>query len=159
MSHNKKHKTVKNGGFWEKILHKKKPIPQKELQLQREALRRILFEERKEELEELKRHEELKSRIECKRQGRKEKIREILKKTSVLLQNLTIPKKIEITKSKNFEECYINMGNAREAIAKHNISGAKNLYIEARNVYIDLSYEEKKGIYKELMRLYKQLAK
>ena len=168
MSNHQSHKAVKSRGFWEKILHKKKPVPAKELQEQKEALRKILFEERSRELEGIKKREELKKTIVANRQKRKEKIREIVDKTSILLQNLSMPKKTGIAgdkskkvigKSKSFEECYINLRDAKEAAAKRDIFKAKNLYIEARNVYIDLNYEEKKEIYKELMQLYKQLAK
>ena len=160
--------TLKSEGFWEKILYKKKPVANKELQEQKKAFRKILFEERRKELEDIKKHEEFKKVIEAKRQKGKEKIREMLDKTSILLQNLAIPKKAEITngkakkiigQSKSFEECYVHLHNSKEAIANHNLSKAKNMYVEARNVYIDLSYEEKKEIYKELMQLYNQLTK
>ena len=168
MSHHKKHIAEKSGGFWEKVLYKKKPAANEELQEQKKDFRKILFEERRKELEEIKKHDEFKKVIEVKRQKRKEKIREMLNNTSILLQNLTVPKKAEIThgkakkiigQGKSFEECYANLYNAKKAIAKHDIPKAKNLYIEARNVYIDLSYEEKKEIYKELLQLYNQLAK
>ena len=154
MSHHKKHNSAKRVNFLEKILHKKKQASKKELQEQNEAFGKILFEERRQELEEIKKHEELKKKIESKRHKRKEKIREMLDGASIFLQNLTIPK----TNGKSFAECYANLDNAIIAISKNDISKARKLYIEARRTYIDLSYEEKKKIYKELLQLYKQLA-
>ena len=133
---------------------RKNNYQKKELQEQKGAFRKMLFEERRQELEEIKKREELKRRIESKKHKRKEKIMEMMDRTSIFLQNLTIPK----TNSKSFAECYANLDNAIDAVSKNNISKARNLYIKARNVYIDLSYEEKKRIYKELLQLYKQLA-
>ena len=76
----------------------------------------------------------------------------------------TEPKTIEVDKKitgrgKNLEKCYEIMDYAEESINKGNITKAKELYIKARNIYIDLEYVEKKEIHDELRELYNKLLK
>jgi hypothetical protein len=51
------------------------------------------------------------------------------------------------------------MDNAKAAMGKNDVSKAKKLYLDARNFYIGLEYEEKKEVYDELTKLYNRLSK
>ena len=48
---------------------------------------------------------------------------------------------------------------AKEAISRNDAAKAKQLYIEARNLYVALNNKEKKDVYGELMELYNKLSK
>ena len=71
-------------------------------------------------------------------------------------QEAKLEKKI-IGRTAKFNKCYRMLSEAQEAFAKNDMPKARELYIEARNLYINLEYEEKKEIYGELMDLYKKL--
>ncbi|MEK6984173.1 MAG: hypothetical protein AABX33_06380 [Nanoarchaeota archaeon] len=63
----------------------------------------------------------------------------------------------KILKSKKLEKCQKVLDHVKELIVKENISKARKFYIEARNLYLDLEHEEKKGVYDELMEIYNRL--
>ena len=62
-----------------------------------------------------------------------------------------------VGKSKKLDKFYKILNEAKESIKTNNIAKAKKLYIEARDLYVGLEYEEKKEAYKELMELYNKL--
>lgn len=59
-----------------------------------------------------------------------------------------------IVKSKKLEKFYKSLNKAKEAIYKNDMLKAEKLYAEARYLYVDLGYEEKKMVYSELTNLY-----
>ena len=64
-----------------------------------------------------------------------------------------------VGKSKKFGKLHNILNKSKEALKKDDISKAKKLYAEARNLYIGLEYEEKKIVHDELMDLYNKLPK
>ena len=62
-----------------------------------------------------------------------------------------------VGKSKKFAKFYKTLNKTKEAIDNNDISKAEKLYIEVRNLYADLEYEEKKRAYDELTGLYNRL--
>ncbi len=55
-------------------------------------------------------------------------------------------------------ENYYKMSyKTKEAIARNDIAKAKKLYINARNIYVNLKAKEKKMVYNDLMKIYKRL--
>ena len=65
----------------------------------------------------------------------------------------------KITGSKSYIKCHKALHDAQDAIEKGSIPRAKKLYLEARNLYVNLDYREKKDIYEALMSLYNRLSK
>ena len=68
------------------------------------------------------------------------------------------PEKIITGKGKKFESCYKSLQEAKLALDSSDIERAKKLYIETRNLYMELDSTEKKEIYDELMELYNKLS-
>ena len=62
-------------------------------------------------------------------------------------------------KSRKFEKCYKTLDSARDVLNRNKVDEAKKLYLEARNLYLELEYHEKKDIYDELMEFYNRLLK
>ena len=60
-------------------------------------------------------------------------------------------------KSKGLETFQRALNSAKEAFDRKEIPAAKRFYVEARNLYIGLSYNEKKEVYDELMEMYNGL--
>ena len=59
-------------------------------------------------------------------------------------------------RSKNFIKCYDLLESAGKEITA-NKNKAKEMYSKAREIYVELDYNEKKEIYGELMELYNRL--
>ena len=59
---------------------------------------------------------------------------------------------------KKLEKFHKAFMEAKEAIGKNDIAKAKKLYAGTRNLYVDLSTDEKKEVYGELMELYNKLS-
>ena len=81
----------------------------------------------------------------------KEKIKEEPKKEK--------KEKIELKTESELNKCYNKLHEANEALNKNNLENAKAFYISARNIYVKLSYEDKKKVYNELMEVYNRLLK
>ncbi len=65
----------------------------------------------------------------------------------------------KIFKSKKLEKCQKALEDVKELIDKNDISKAKKLYVEARELYVGLNQIEKKELYYELMEVYNKLSK
>ena len=90
------------------------------------------------------------------------KIDEILRTKENLVkeepQTLRVDEKLK-GKSENFEKCYNALHEARHYIERNDSKKANRFYTEARDIYINLSNQEKKDIYDELMEVYNKLSK
>ena len=62
-------------------------------------------------------------------------------------------------KSKGLETFQRALNSAKEAFDRKEIPAAKRFYVEARNLYIGLDYNEKKEVYDELMEMYNGLVR
>ena len=67
------------------------------------------------------------------------------------------PEKKIIVKSKKLEQCHNILNEVKEALDKNDIPKAKKLYAEARNIYLESEYKDKKEVYDELMEMYDKI--
>ena len=89
---------------------------------------------------------------------KKEKLAKALKAEAKELPK-ELKAKIEKKISKKLERCHEALHETKEALGKNEIPQAKKFYVEARNLYIGLSNEEKREVYGELMDVYNNLLK
>ena len=61
--------------------------------------------------------------------------------------------------SKNLKKCHKLLLDAKVTLGNNNIEKARDLYIEARNIYVALENKEKHAVYHELHELYAKLPK
>lgn len=69
-----------------------------------------------------------------------------------------MPKEKTEKKSK-IEQFHKAFSEAKEHASKNDIARARKLYIESRNIYVDLSTEEKKKVYGEFTEFYNKISK
>ena len=61
-------------------------------------------------------------------------------------------------KSKNFVKCQEMISKANSFLQNNDDYKAKDLYLKARELYLNLEFSEKKEIYRELMQLYNKIS-
>ncbi|MBI2547044.1 MAG: hypothetical protein HYW23_01200 [Candidatus Aenigmarchaeota archaeon] len=70
-----------------------------------------------------------------------------------------IAEKMPLGKGKNFESCSQSISDVKKALGMNDIPKARELYADARSLYLGLENKERKEIYNELMELYNRLLK
>ncbi|MBI1935171.1 hypothetical protein HYS31_01915 [Candidatus Woesearchaeota archaeon] len=63
----------------------------------------------------------------------------------------------KLKSGKSIDKFRAALEGALEAIKKNDVQKAKQLYMEARNIYVDMEYDEKKEVYSDLMEVYNKL--
>ena len=80
-----------------------------------------------------------------------------MKKVKFAMQKEILFEKKITVKSKKLERVYKSLNEVNELIEGNDLLNAKKSYAKAREIYIILEYEERKEVYKELMKIYNRL--
>ena len=80
-------------------------------------------------------------------------------KENIAEDMLEEPKPARLHKSKKLEKFFKILDSANSALEKNDLKKSKNFYLEAREAYIKLEYNEKKEAYGDLTELYNKLSK